>query len=239
MRSKPIAITLAVAGALAANAWALAPAPSLRNGETRWFFGGRLHVGDTIRCTQQGATISAKVPAAASGTGTYSHTVRAGRHVSVEIERRADGATQVTCGEGSPPARFPATLPYVIGPNGLGLIHGPNRLDSLRRVYGRPSSLQGGTGCVATWPAIGLRVELAGGACAGSSLLRRASVSGSDWSTLDGTRVGDPVPQMRWQQPGARRVAGGAWLLAVRSERLYAVATPAGRIASFRLSVPG
>ena len=127
----------------------------------------------------------------------------------------------------------------MLGPNGLGLIRGPNRLDSLRRIYGRPSSLRSGTGCVATWRGIGLRVELAGGGCSGGSVLRSATVWGSDWSTLDGTRVGDSVPQMRWQQPGARRVAGGAWLLAVRSERLYAVPTPAGKIGSFPPVRPG
>ena len=87
MLSKAIAIALAVAGAPAANAWALAPAPSLRSGETRWFVAGRLHVGETIRCTQGGATIAVKVPAAASGADTYSRTLRAGRRIAVEIER--------------------------------------------------------------------------------------------------------------------------------------------------------
>jgi hypothetical protein len=54
---------------------------------------------------------------------------------SLQIQRRATGATQIGCGKSNSAQLRRPRPPYVIGPNGLALIRGPNRLaDLLRKV---------------------------------------------------------------------------------------------------------
>jgi hypothetical protein len=159
---------------------------------------------------------------------------------TVEIERRATGAVQISCG--SAPAHRRPRLPYVVGQNGLSLIRGPNVLRSLEQRLGVPSSLRTtAAGCRALWPKLRLEATLT--RCVLDAPVRGAVIRGLPWSTLDGTRVGDPLPRMRWQQPDARLVSTGrgesVWLLtkshAPRSSRLYATVR-SGRVAALTFS---
>jgi hypothetical protein len=134
-------------------------------------------------------------------------------------------------------------MPYVVGPNGLGLIRGANRLATLERLYGRASLHAGGVGCTATWRGLGLAVIFATPSCDGGAVLRRAVVTGRRWQTLSGTRVGDAVGAMRWRQRDAKALSSRdgttTWLLASARRaphpRLLAAAT-GGRVASLTVT---
>jgi hypothetical protein len=126
----------------------------------------------------------------------------------------------------------------VIGPNGLGLIRGPSRLGRLTRLYGRPTSLRvAAGGCAATWRTLGLGVVFDRRRCSAAATLESAVVTGGRWSTLQGTRVGDAVPRMRWQQPAATAIGRHLWRLASGTQRLTAVAR-AGTVVALRLGPP-
>jgi hypothetical protein len=221
------------AAALAGGARADAGAPpTLRDGQTRWFVAGQLRPGKTVRCVSGNDAVEGKVPLV-GGAGVYDRT-----GLGLSIERRP-AAVQVECGSATTSAPRRPTPPYEIGQNGVGLIRGPNTLAALRRLYGPESSLSHGARCVATWRTIGLRADFATRSCAGGAV--SALVTGSAWSSLDGTRVGDSVPHMRWLQADARLVAtrGGtsSWLLSKahppRRSQLVAL-TANGAVASLR-----
>ena len=89
-------LALALAGAAAASR----PVVQIANGQTRWFLPAQLGTGDRIRCEVRGHAIEARVPAPPlAGETSGSDTWKAGG-AQLEIERRANGATQVTCGAG-------------------------------------------------------------------------------------------------------------------------------------------
>ena len=159
----------------------------------------------------------------------------------MQIARRADGATEIACGTMLASPIHRASMPYVIGQNGLGLIRGPNRLDRLERLFGAASILHSGAAsCSAAWNAIGLWRRY-GSRCTSSSTLRTAVASGSKWSSLNGVRIGETTAEMRWQFPGTKRVSSArghtVWLLstaiASRSQ-LFAVTGPAGTVTSLK-----
>lgn len=223
----------------------------MREGQTRWFFDGGLKIGQTVRCVAGTEEVAAKVPDVGPGvsTGTSAFTTTtSGKALSMQIERQPNGATRIVCGPQGSPQRRPATLPYVIGRNGVGLIRGPNRLDQLTHLFGAPTSLRNGPApgrrCTATWRAIGLVVMFGRAVCDRDAVLDRAFVSGKAWSSLNGTHIGDRVPQMRWQQPGAKlltRTRGNSvWLLGSshppRRSSLFATVSSNGRINSFTLA---
>jgi hypothetical protein len=193
-------------------------AVSLTDGQTRWFLPGVLEDGETVACVARGHTARAKVPAPTISSGTEMFAVPGG--ASLVIERRPNGAAHITCGPASIAAHRRPTMPYVIGQNGVGLIRGANRFSDLKRLYGAPSSV---LHCTAVWSTIGLRAVLGTrpNSCAGDPAVTRALATDPRWSTLNGTRVGDSVPRMRWQEPDAMDVGHGpvggsrdAWLLA-------------------------
>jgi hypothetical protein len=202
---------------LAGGAGASRPVLRLSDGQTRWFLPSQLRTGDRIRCDVHGQTIGAVVPSPPSAARTSgSDTWKAGG-AQLEIEKRATGATQVTCGAGAPPSRRPQ-LPYVIGQNGLGLIRGPNTLRELERLYGRGSRRNELGGCGVTWPALGLKATFGGARCSDGSTLRTATVGDARWTSLNGVHVGDPIARMQWQVPTAKRLQAfrrrAVWLLA-------------------------
>ena len=241
--------------ALVTTGWAsqtgLAQDVVLREGQTRWFFDGGVRVGQTIRCVAGSAEVAAEVPEVEPGASTFTSAftkTTSGKALSVQIERQPSGATRIACGPQNSPQRRPATLPYVIGPNGVGLIRGPNRLDRLTHLFGAPSSLRTGHvpggRCTARWRAIGLVVTFGRAACDRDAVLVRALVSGKAWSSLNGTHVGDHLAQMRWQQPGAKVLSStrgsSVWLLGSarppRRSSLFATVSSNGRISSFLLA---
>jgi hypothetical protein len=128
----------------------------------------------------------------------------------------------------------------VIGQNGVGLIRGPNRLGSLERVDGQPSSLHAGrASCTASWRPIGLVATFAGGRCVG--VLTTATVTGARWCTLNGGWIGDPVAEMEWREPEVKPISAHRWLLVSRgrerTSRLLASAGAGGRISSFSVAI--
>ena len=194
---------MAVVAVLAAT-----PSPVVGAGQTAWFLPGALRTGDVVRCRSASGETDAKVPPVPA-SGTTTGTVvwkRAGPQM--EIERHADGATQVTCAAPGPGLPRRPTPPYVIGQNGLGLIRGANTLGRLTRLYGQPSS----TGlCRAAWKPIGLAVTFGGPRC---DVLIAAKAVGPRWSSLGGVHVGDSVARMVWiTQTRSRPVGGRIWVI--------------------------
>jgi hypothetical protein len=232
------------AATLAGGARADVGAPvTLRDGQTRWFLDGQLRPGDAVRCVSGKTVVAAKVPQVPAGGVDYSQISTYGRRgLALDVERRSNGAVQARCGAATESAPRRPAPPYVIGQNGVGLIRGPNTLAALRRVYGPEGSLRRGAGCVAAWPAIGLRATFRVGACVGGAV--SALATGPRWSSLDGTHIGDPVPELRWRQPGTKLVSTQAgessWLLskahAPRRSTLVALVRGGGSVAAFRFS---
>jgi hypothetical protein len=242
MRARAVYLVSLFSLALVAGAAAASPAPvvSLKGGEARWFLPGRLHTGDFVRCVVESGAVQAKEPSPPSAgvsVGTDSWTAAG---ASIQIDRRSNGATQIGCGNPAALAPRRATLPYVIGQNGVGLVRGQNNLTSLKRLYGRRSTVSwhDAARCRVTWPKVGLQATFDGVHCAGRSPLRSASVTGPSWSSLSGVHVGDPVARMRWQVPGAKLVSSTrtrtVWLLATgrpsHGSQLLAVSAPDGTI---------
>lgn len=230
----------ALAPAAASSAANAAPAVSLTDGQVRFFLPGALRTGDDVRCVVRDRTIEVKVPASPSAgtSGTDFAWKRGG--VSVQIARRPNGAVEVACGTTLASAPRRASLPYVIGQNGLALIRGPNRLARLEQLYGAASTRRSGpASCRAAWDAIGLQATFAGARCTSGSTLRSATVSGSRWSSLDGIRVGETTAELRWQLPGAKLVSSThertVWLLSTAiasSAKLFAVTGRSGTVTS-------
>jgi hypothetical protein len=209
---------------------------SLADGQIRFFAPGTLRTGDVVRCD----TLQAKIappPSAGSSAGTDAWSwTRTG--LSLQIERRSNGATEIACGTTLAQPRR-ATTPYVIGQNGLGLIRGPNRLARLEQLFGAGTRHSSSTACHVAWPALGLQATFAAAPCRSGSTLRRATVSSPNWSSLNGVQIGETVAEMRWQLPGTKRISSAhartVWLLstaiASRSQ-LFAVTGPAGTVTS-------
>jgi hypothetical protein len=236
------AIGLLVAVGLSGRASAAGPAPvaSLTEQQVRWFVPGELRTGDLIRCVARAGVVEAKVPpppsaGLARGTGLFAKS-----GASIQIARRPNGATEIDCGSGSAPPFRRATLPYVIGQNGVGSIAGPNHLDRLVRLYGRGATSSPGRSCRVTWPKVGLRATFDAPDCARAGSLSSATATGESWSSLSGVHVGDPVARMRWQVPGATLVSSKpgrkVWLLAgggpAHRSKLLAVSGAAGTVQS-------
>jgi hypothetical protein len=228
----------ALAGLAAVNAAGAARAPvaKVTAGQVRFFPPGALHAGDVVRC----AAIDVKVPAAPRRGASGVDFLWKRGSVSVQLERRANGATQIACGTELASPIHRATMPYVIGQNGVGLIRGANRLDRLEQLFGAASTVRSGAAsCRATWSSIGLRATFAGARCTNGSILRTATVRGAKWSSLNGVRIGETTAEMRWQFPGTKRVSSAhghtMWLLSTAiasSSQLFAVTGPAGTVTS-------
>jgi hypothetical protein len=230
-------VALAALGA-AGSVAAARPVVSLADGQLRFFAPGVLHTGDLVRCGALHAKIAAPPsPGVSTGTDAW---MRGG--LSLQIERRSNGATEIACGTMLASPIHRATMPYVIGQNGLGLVRGPNRLGRLEQLFGAAPTLHSGAAlCIAAWSSIGLRATFAGSRCASGSTLRSATVSGAKWSSLNGVRIGETTAEMRWRFPGTKRISSAhghmVWLLstaiAARSQ-LFAVTGPAGTVTSLR-----
>lgn len=175
-------------------------------GQTRWLLPGAAKVGETVTCVRGARRTSATIPppvtGAVSGTDAFS---RGGPQLQIATHR--NGSMMVAC-DTLPSAPGPhVDMPYVIGQNGVGLLIGAVTRARLEKLYGRPSSERG---CRATWRDVGLVV-----AYAHCRFLHRVTVTGSTWSTLAGSRIGDSLAKLLWTQQGARRIRGTHdWLLA-------------------------
>jgi len=218
-------------GALAAIVLALtvpSPVATLRDGQREWFMPGRLQVGDAVVCVTHGRRLTMKVAArGADSVWTWNGTSAQG-----SVTLRQNGAAEVDCGVGEAPPRVPTSSRYLVSRHGLGLLRGTNTRARLQQLYGPGTSV----GCTVAWPSLGLRATFAG--CSPQARLTDATVTGSEWSTLDGVRVGDPVARMVWQDAGATRV-GGTWILGgvglQRPPRLVALVAD-GRVRGFRIA---
>jgi hypothetical protein len=210
------------------------PAVSLTQGQIRWFVPSALHTGDVVRCVVGSRSVEAEVAAPGSSADTFAWK-RGG--VSVQIERRPNGASEIACGTTLAAFRR-ATLPYVIGQNGVGLIRGANRLADLERLFGtRSTSRTVAATCIAGWSKLALDATFDGPQCTSNSVLHSATVTGTVWSSLGGVHVGDSVARMQWQLPDARRVSSRhhreVWLLATAhatGSQLLAVISSAGTV---------
>jgi hypothetical protein len=231
-----VAVLVAAGGISAATI----PAVSLTGGQIRWFLPGALHTGDAVRCVVRGSAIRMKIPAPSSvGTSGVDFAWTRGG-ASVQIERRPNGATEIACGTMLASPIHRATMPYVIGQNGVGLIRGPNRLARLEQLYGAASTLRtGAASCSAAWNAIGLRATFAGPRCVSGSTLQSATVHGAKWTSLNGVRIGETAAEMLWQLPGTKRISSAhghtVWLLSTAiasSSQLFAVTGRAGTVTS-------
>ncbi len=227
-------VALAALAAAGSGAAASHPVVSLADGQIRFFVPGTLRTGDVVRCDTLQVKLTAP-PSPALSTGTYAWT-KGG--LSLQIERRPNGATEIACGTALAEPRR-ATFPYVIGQNGLALIRGPNGLARLERVFGAGSRHPGSTTCRVTWPALGLQATFAGAHCRSGSILRTATVRGGKWSSLNGVQIGETVAEMRWQFPGTKRISSAhghtVWLLSTAiasSSQLFAVTGPGGTVTS-------
>jgi hypothetical protein len=224
-------VALAAAAHLAA-----APAPRLHSGEREWFAPGRLPVGAHVVCEAAGHAMRLTVPRPTSardaGSGFFT-----GGSIGASIASRPNGAVEVDCNANeAPPNRI--TVPYVIGRNGLGLIHGANTLARVRKLYGLGIAHHDAGMCRVSWPAQGLVGTFA--SCASSSVLVRATVAGARWSSLNGVRIGDSLARMLWQDQGAFRLTAGAWVLGgvgrTHSPRLLAYVSRLGIVTALVVS---
>lgn len=209
---------------------ALAIAAVLHNGQTKWFLPNELHVGDTVRCVVGGGHIDAKVKSPSSG---YDMVWTKGREV--QIARKSNGSTQVTCGTVSPPPFRRPNMPYIIGQNGLALIRGTNTLAVLERKYGKPTGAQPGAGnCVVAWTRLGIQAVFRGNRCTSASVLARVEVSGLRWSALTGAHVGDSVARLVWETPAAKQLSPTQWKIATRLVAVISRGKVAGFVATTR-----
>ena len=238
---KPAAAAFGVIALVCAAAAAAGPSDlRLVAGQTRWFLPSQLRTGDRLLCIAHTHSVAAVVPAPPPmGQTSGSDTLGAGR-AQLAIERRPNGATQVTCGPGPALPRRPH-LPYVIGQNGLALIRGPNTLAHLERLFGAGSRETHTSRCRVTWFSLRLRASFDASRCSSGSILRTATVDGGPWTSLSGVRVGDPVGRMRWQVPSAKLVSSHSgraiWRLATAVAHgshasLLATIGPAGTVTS-------
>ena len=204
------------------------PVATLHRGQTRWFVPGELRAGDEIAC---GGT-AVLVPAAQAGV-TSGSDQWGGGGLQVSIETRPNGAAEVDCGKGSVPRRTVSPR-YVVSRNGLGLTRGANTLAQVRKLYGPGTANARGGICRVAWRALGLTATFAG--CGGGSVLTGATVTGRQWSSLDGVHVGESIARMRWDDQGATRRSGRTWLLGgvgrKHPPRLLAVIGTNGRVAA-------
>lgn len=227
-----VAVGLALAvGAGVAVAAGSPHAFTLRAGQVRWFLPDELRAGDLVGCVVGGRELDVTIPPRAAGQAV-SKDAFAGGGSGVSLEVKPNGAVQVRCGPTGGETVRRAVYPYVVGPNGLGLIRGPNTLARVERVYGHGVPASGGGVCRVTWRPIGLTAVFAGGRCASVDPLSAATVTGRSWSSLSGVHVGDPVARMVWEDQTAKLVSrsGGhtTWLLGgvgrTRHAKLLAVA---------------
>ena len=183
---------------------------------------GRL-CGQRTRDRRQGA-------GASSDRGRHCRPVMGVGPDSVTIQRRPNGATRITCGATGASDALPrrAATPYVIGQNGLALIRGPNHLAALERVFGEPTTVRAGSGsteCSASWSTIGLSATFVGRACTSDSVLLKATVSGSAWSSLTDVHLGDSLAQLSWEDPTAKLVSNRngqtTWAACLRRRLAY------------------
>ncbi|HEY3541672.1 MAG TPA: hypothetical protein VGK79_03935 [Gaiellaceae bacterium] len=209
---------------------AAAPPPVVVHGpQHRWFAPGALAAGARVRCRSHGRTIVLTVPARKTGVLRAADGLGGGIQASVEV--RPNGAVEIDCDlTGAPPVR--ATLPYVIGRNGLALLRGTNTLARLRAEYG-PGTTMRTRPCRVRWRTIGLSATF--GSCAPNAQLAAATVTSRRWTTLNGVRIGDSVARLLWQDQGAARITERTWALGGRSARprLLARLDRAGRVAEF------
>ena len=233
-----VAVLLVAAGAAAAASGP--PAFTLAPGQTRWFLPGELRPHAVVSCIDKGGTIDVVAPpapanGAVNGTQVWDHDRR-----TISFDQRPNGAVEVRCGAARVELPRPATLPFVVGRNGLGLIRGPNTLARVRRLYGPGAVSPGGGACRVTWRSLGLAAAFAGARCTSGSLLVGATVTGRKWSSLSGVHIGDPVARMVWQDQTATIVSRAhgrsTWLLggvgSKHPSRLLAVAGAGGTVAS-------
>jgi hypothetical protein len=178
---------------------AFAVAVVLHNGQRRWYLPSALQTGDVVRCVVGTRHIDARV------TSGGSDLTWATGGLKLQIDRRANGAVMVECGQTKPVFPPKITMPYVIGPNGLALIRGANTLSRLERIYGMPTSTNTRR-CLAMWSSIGLVVHLRLPAC---ETLVAATVSGRRWSSLNGVHIGDSVAEMIWLTQTKSNPVGG------------------------------
>ena len=189
---------------------------SLQPGQTRFFVPGAVQAGELVSCGNV-ATHAPGLPAGNASGGSFAWGKT---HTVITIAAKANGAAEISCTVGGslPPGLRPGTPPYVIGQNGVGLIRGRNSLDALTELYGKPAASRPGPGCTEVWTTIGLTATFAGSRCTGTSVLERATVTRSPWSSLTQVFVGDTVARLRFEDPTAKLVAssgsGSTWRLA-------------------------
>lgn len=231
---------VAVAGA--ARAASSSRTVTLTSGQVSWFLPSELHAHDLVVCMVGGQTIEARVPPAQAGAAVGQDRFGGGRAVSLEV--KPNGAVEARCGSATrEPFRRPV-YPYIVGRNGLGLIHGPNTLERIEKLYGHGAAAVLGPMCRVDWSAIGLTASFAGRSCAGGSVLAGATVTGTRWSSPSGVRVGDPIARMVWQDQTAKllsRVGGkSTWLLggvgSKHRSRLVALSNGGGKITAVAIA---
>jgi hypothetical protein len=195
----------AAAAALAATA---APV-TLHAGERQWFVPGSLAAGAHVVCSAHGHRLTLTVPrpstAADTGAGFFT-----GGGIQASIATRPNGAVEVDCDTNAAPPHH-GSMPYLAGPNGLGLLRGPNTLARVRRLYGLGLAARGGGACRVAWRGIGLVATFT--SCTGAATLVHASMTDARWSSLTGVRVGDSIARMLWQDQGASRLSTEIWAL--------------------------
>lgn len=93
-------------------------------------------------------------------------------------------------------------------------------LSDAPRVFGKPDMLQRVSNrlrdCRTTWSDIGLTLTFRGNGCRGNSWFLRARITGRNWRTLRGLRVGQPLAELTRKYPDARRESGEFWILLSR-----------------------
>lgn len=100
-------------------------------------------------------------------------------------------------------------------------------LGGASRQFGPPSRVRrdtasGWNGCVLSWRSLGLRIYFynLGGAdpCDGQTgRFRDALVTGKQWRTANGLRIGQPARLIKRYHPRARKLDGAWWALVTRS----------------------
>ena len=207
---------LAVAAGAAESADGGTHSVSLRPEQTRFFVPGAVQAGELVTC----GSVETHAPGPPAGNASGGSFGWDKTHTVITIAVQPNGAAEISCTtDGAlPPGPRPGTPPYFIGQNGVGLIRGRNSLAALVELYGKPTAAHSGPGCTEVWTAFGLTATFAGSRCTGTSVLERATVTRSPWSSLTQVFVGDTVARLRFEDPTAQLVAssgsGSTWRLA-------------------------
>lgn len=202
-------VVVASLAVLAAAAVATTPPVTLHAGERQWFPPGRLAVGAHVTCSAHGQRISLTVPRPAPVVDAGGGFIFGGG-IEASISTRPNGAVEADCNtNAAPPER--ATMPYVAGPNGLGLLRGVNTLARVRALYGRGATTHTGDACRVVWRGIGLAATFT--SCAHAGTLVQATLTDTRWSSLSGVHVGDSLARALWQDQAAFRLSAAMWAL--------------------------